>query len=194
MNPKKFFDSNPEDLEQVANVVRNGFGRNLEFEDIYTHVTAPESVYLLRNGKINAMASYNEKMFYGSPSLIVEGIALAPEVQGNGIFKMLTEQAIGANEFVCLRTQNPRMYRALEKFCKIVYPNQEKTPDNLNLALEEFAKYTRSERDEYGVVRGYYGGLFYGEEPTHCKISKFFKENLKMNLSKGDAVLAIGKV
>lgn len=140
------------------------------------------------------MASYNCRYFCGFSSLVVEGIAMLPEVQGKGIFKLLTEQALNSEKIVCLRTQNPRMYRALEKFCKKVFPNKGKTPNNLKLALKEFAKYTNSELDEKGVVRGYYGGLFYGKEPTHCEISKFFKEDLKMNLSRGDAVLVAGVI
>jgi hypothetical protein len=138
------------------------------------------------------MASYNSKIFCGFPSLIVEGIALAPEVQGKGIFRILTEQAAGSNKLVFLRTQNPRMYRALEKFCDVIYPNTQAFSGNKNPFLQEFAEYINSKLDNLGVVRGYYGGLFYGKEPTHCKISRFFKENLKMDLSKGDAVLVMG--
>lgn len=191
-NPKEFFDLNPRDLEEVVSVVRNGFGRSLDFSDIYKHVTSPEQVYLLRDKNIKAMASYNTKMFYGVPTLIVEGIALEQEVQGKGIFALLTDNALTSEQAICLRTQNPRMYRALEKFCGKVYPNKKGTPQIMQSLLREFAKYTDSTLDERGVVRGYYGSLFYGQEPTHCEISRFFKETLKMDLSKGDAVLAIG--
>jgi len=117
---------------------------------------------------------------------------MLPEVQGKGIFGLMTSQALKSESIICLRTQNPRMYRALEKYCKYIFPGKETTPDSIRLIQKEFADYTRSKIDEGGVVRGYYGGLFYGEEPTHCKISKFFKEDLKMDLSKGDAVLAVG--
>lgn len=138
------------------------------------------------------MASYNTQNFNGFNSLIVEGIALSPEVQGKGIFKLLTSQAIDSQKAICLRTQNPRMYRALEKFCKETYPGKKETPKKIKSALEEFARYANSKLNNLGVVKRYYGSLFYGKEPTHCEISKFFKENLKMNLLEGDAVLAMG--
>lgn len=206
MKPKEFFDSNPQDLEEVVKVVRVGFGKNLDFEDIYNHVTTPEEVYLLRNRDINAMASYTRKEFCGFSSLIVEGIAMIPEVQGKGIFKILTGYARNSkNDIIFLRTQNPRMYRALEKFCDVVYPK----PKNFSRGftglanecahhsvskrlLNEFADYLKCNLDEKGVVREYYGELFYGVEPTHCKVSQFFKEDLKMDLSKGDAILVMG--
>ena len=86
------------------------------------------------------------------------------------------------------------MYRALEKICEVVYPGPRNFSGNFNHFLREFADYLHCDMDEKGVVRGYYGGLFYGEEPTHCKISRFFKEDLKMDLSKGDAVLLMGIV
>lgn len=192
MQPKKFFDSNPEDLEQVVKVVRDGFGRSLGFQDIYQHVTNPESVYLLRNGEIKAMASYNSREFCGFKSLVVEGIAISPEVQGKGIFSLMTKNAMKSNLFVYLRTQNPRMYRALERCCGNLYPNPENHSGNLNHFLREFADYLGCTMDEKGVVRGCYGGLLYGGEPTHPTISRFFKEDLQMDLSKGDAVLVMG--
>lgn len=205
LRPKEFFDSNPGDLDEVVKVVRAGFGRALEFQDIYEHVTNPERVYLLRNGEIKAMASYNEKVFCGIPSLIVEGISLAPEVQGKGIFRILTEQATGSNKLILLRTQNPRMYRALENFCNRVYPRQKKSCEDMDdlvieladqigsrRVLNEFADYLGCKIDKNSVVKGYYGGLFYGKEPTHPIFSKFFKQDLGMDLYKGDAMLAVG--
>lgn len=140
------------------------------------------------------MASYNTRKFNGISSLIVEGIALSPEVQGKGIFSLLTKDALRSEKLVCLRTQNPRMYRALEKFCNETYPSKRETPEKIKLALKEFAEYTNSKPNNFGVVEGYYGGLFYGKEPTHCEVTRLFKEDLKMNLSKGDAVLAIGTI
>ena len=190
-------------------VVRAGFGRNLDFDDIYKHVTMPQEVYLLRNGKISAMASYNRRVFIGKNCLIVEGIAMLPEVQGKGLFREMTcnaqtSETKNKTEIVCLRTQNPRMYRALEKYCRSVYPGQPVKMNNLDdLALaianmvcsrkliKEFASYLNCSADENCVVRGYYGGLFYGQEPHHPKIDSLFTE-LGVNLCKGDGLLVVG--
>ena len=102
----------------------------------------------------------------------------------------MTEHVQNGEPIICLRTQNPRMYRALEKHCSSVYPNSnEDIPDAIRA---EFARYLGSEIDDRGVVRRHYGGLFYGEEPTYDRVSDFFKEELGMDLYRGDAMLAIG--
>ena len=152
----------------------------------------PEKVFLLRNGEIKAMASYNRRSFAGHSSLIVEGICLDPFIQGKGIFKEITDQAIGDEETICLRTQNPRMYRALANYCSITFPGLKSMPKEFRKIQERFAAYLRSDIDDKGVVKAYYGGLFYDKEPEHCSISRFFKQDLEMDLNKGDAVLAIG--
>jgi hypothetical protein len=192
-NPKNFFDSNPLKLQEVVNVVRSGFGKKTDFRDIYEHVTSPERVYLLEKEKrIVAMASYNKKIFSGFPSLIVEGIAIKEAFQGKGIFKEITENAKNSETVICLRTQNPRMYRALEKFCFSIYPNNKKeTPKAVKSIRDEFASYLGCGTNEEGVIKDYYGGLFYGEEPKHSKTSDLFKR-LDMDLQKGDAVLLVG--
>ena len=85
--PKEFFDSNPKDLEEVAGVVRAGFGRTLDFSDIYAHVTVPEEVYLLRNGQIKAMASYNRKIFSGFFRTDSQGFFI-PATIGKGKYRI----------------------------------------------------------------------------------------------------------
>jgi hypothetical protein len=183
------------------------FGRNLDLKDIYNHITLPEEVYLLRNRGIQAMASYANKYLADKSCLIVEGVAINPDFQGRGIFASLTSSAIDSQDFICLRTQNPRMYRALEKICDRVFPgpvvnfiNSDKLViefadrQGFRYLLREFADYLKCNLDSRGVVRGYYGQLFYGEEPKHCRITNFFKQDLKMDLSKGDAVLLVGSL
>ncbi len=171
-----------------------GFGRELDFKDIYEHITVPEKLLVLRDNKIKAMASYNTQSFCGFKSLIVEGIAIHPGFQGNGIFKDLTTVACSDHEVVCLRTQNPFMYRALEKFCRITFPSENRYPKQFDKILQEFAEYLKCSPNENKVIKNHYGGLFYGKEPTHPKISKFFRETLCMNLNNGDAVLVGGLI
>lgn len=149
-------------------------------------------MFLLRNGEIKAMASYNRRDFAGFPCLIVEGVCLDPSIQGNGIFKQITDQAINSENVVCLRTQNPRMYKALANYCSSTFPGLKSIPKQIRNIQKEFAEYLKCNIDNKGVVKEYYGGLFYGKEPKHCSISRFFKQDLKMDLDKGDAVLAIG--
>ena len=168
----------------------------MSYDDIYRHVTEPQEVYLFEqelNGilKILGMASYNRRILLGIPSLIVEGIAINPSMQGKNLFKRMTELARDDEAVICLRTQNPRMYRALEKYCSFVYPNGKEIPKAVRAIRDEFALCIGSNADEKGIVRGYYGGLFYGEEPTHKNVGEFFRK-IGLNLYEGDALLAIG--
>ena len=177
--------------------MNRAFGRQLDFNDVYVHVTSPEQVFLLnQEGRIVAMSSYNHKEFGGVPSLVVEGIAVAPEMQGKGVFKAMTEKAReGSYEnFICLRTQNPHMYRALEKYCYSIFPGKN-LDDRINKDLkelqQEFAKYLDCAMNEKGIAEGYYGGLFYGKRPEHRRVGPLFDE-LGINLDKGDALLVTG--
>jgi hypothetical protein len=168
----------------------------MAYDDIYRHVTEPQEVYLFElelNGilKIFGMASYNRRILSGIPSLIVEGIAISPSMQGKSLFKRMTEFARGGEAVICLRTQNPRMYRALEKYCSFIYPNGKEIPLAIRVLRDEFALCSGCKADEKGIVRGYYGGLFYGEEPKHKNVGEFFRK-IGLNLYEGDALLAVG--
>ncbi|MDO8516586.1 MAG: hypothetical protein Q7S33_00520 [Nanoarchaeota archaeon] len=168
----------------------------MDYQDIYLHVTSPEIVFLAedisRQNNVLAMASYNSTVLSGIPSLIVEGIAIAPEAQGKGIFSRMTDEARNSEYAICLRTQNPRMYRALQKYCYAVYPNKIEIPSAIVEMRKALAEYTGCQMDNKGVVKGYYGGLFYGEEPLHPTITSLFKEEFGLKSERGDALLCIG--
>ncbi len=153
----------------------------------------PKSVYLLRNRNIKAIASYNRQIFAGFHSLIIEGICLDPSIQGKGIFREITNKAIKNEEVVCLRTQNPRMYRALAKYCRNIYPSDKERSIDIKATLIDFAEYLKCSIDSNGVIKGYYGGLFYGEEPSHQQVDFLFKK-LGIDLYQGDGLLVIGTV
>jgi len=173
--------------------VNSAFGRNLEFDDIYQHITSPESLYLLRQNKLVAMAAYTGKQFSSRHCLYVDGIAISPEMQGKGVFKAITLKAMKESyDFICLRTQNPRMYRALEKCCSRIFPGSETMPQIVKAIILDMAKDLNCSIDGNGVVKSYYGGLFYGIEPHHKKIDPLFKE-LGLNLHNGDGLLVTGE-
>lgn len=172
--------------------MRSGFKRDLDFQDIYNHVTLPERVFLLRNAEIKAMASYNKRCFAGHSTLIVEGICIDPSIQGKGFFEKITRQAIKDESLICLRTQNPIMYKALANYCRNIYPNEkEESPDYIKAAIRDFARYLECVIDSNGVVKGYYGGLFYGKAPSHKDVDPLLKK-LGVNLHNGDGLLVIG--
>lgn len=171
--------------------MNSAFGRELDRGDIYQHVTSPEFVYLLRQqGKLVAMASYNKARLADKESLIVEGIAVLPEMQGRGVFRVMTDLARNGESLICLRTQNPRMYRALEKCCEQIFPGEISIPE-LRTAMIDLARQMNCSVDENGVVRGYYGRLFYGEKPSHKAVDPLFAR-LGIDLNKGDGLLVVG--
>ncbi|MEK6757694.1 MAG: hypothetical protein AABX88_01060 [Nanoarchaeota archaeon] len=193
-DPKSFFEFGSNEFTELVEVVRSAFGRKLELEDIYQHVTSPERVYLMKkDGRTCAMASYNQKIFSGISSLVVEGVAIAPEFQGKGIFKELTDRVLGEEKLICLRTQNPLMYKALENYCVNVFPRETKIPRIISEVSKDFANYLGCEINVEGVVKGYYGGLFYGKTPKHKDVTGLF-EKLNVQLNNGDALLVIGMI
>ena len=165
----------------------------MDYQDIYLHVTSPETVFLAEEqNRVLAMASYNSAVLSGIPSLIVEGIAIEPETQGKGIFSKMTDAARDGEYAICLRTQNPRMYRALQKYCSLIYPDKKEIPSAISEMRIALAKCMGCKTNERGIVGGYYGGLFYGEEPTHPRVTSFFREELGLKIELGDALLCIG--
>lgn len=197
-NPKSFFDNNPKELEEVTSVVNSAFGRSLEFEDIYQHVTSPEQVLLLRQDKrLVAMASYNSLEFERMTDcscLIVEGIAVIPEMQGKRVFRTITDNVVNENyHYLCLRTQNPRMYRALQNFCLATSPSGNRIPKELSKVMRNLASYLKCQIDKNGVIKGYYGRLFYGIEPTHNEIDPLF-QSLGIDKNNGDGLLVVGEI
>ena len=173
-------------------MVNSAFGKDLRYEDIYQHVTCPEKVVLVRQeGKILAMGSYNKQVLSGIPGLIVEGVTVNPEVQGKDIFRYMTDTVMNGEAIVCLRTQSPRMYRALEKYCSNVYPGFSDVPEAIVSVRKSLASHLGCEIDHKGIVKGFYGGLFYGKEPKHEKISGLF-DYFGVNINDGDALLVVG--
>ena len=183
-------------LKEIVRTVRRAFGRpDMDYQDIYDHVVSPDRLLVLIENKskgVLAMGGYSTRTFSGEPSLIVDGVAIAPEMQGKSLFRDITEALCLDESFVCLRTSNPRLYRALENCCSAVYPGKKPMPKSVRKIRDEFASHTGCEITEEGIVRGYYGGsLFYGEEPFHKGSSPFFRE-LGVDIHKGDALLVVG--
>lgn len=138
------------------------------------------------------MSSYNKRNLSGFPSLIEEGIVVDPSFQGRSIFGTLTDVARTNEAVICLRTQNPNMYRALEKYCSETYPGKIKEPTAVQAVRSSLEEHLSCKADEKGVVKGFYGGTLYGSKPSHPVITPFFEDQLNMDFEKGDAVLAVG--
>jgi len=192
-NPKSYFDEHRQSLEEVVGLVRRAFGTDLDFDDIYRHVTLPQEVCLLRNedGSLKAMRSHNRKTISGIPCLFLEGAVIDPSLHGHGIYGRILSEINEREAVICLKTQNPRVYAAIEGYCSAVYPGMQETPGAIREIKKAIAADLKCAADENGVIQGYYGRLLYGEEPAHER-SVFFKDKLKMNLERGDALIVVG--
>lgn len=175
-------------------MVHVAFGKQFDADDIYEHLTEPDKLLLLQyQGRILAMASYNTKFFKGRQSLIVEEIAMLPEVQGKGVFSDMTDLAMAtAYRYICLKTQNPRMLKAVDNFCEHTYPCDNLLGD-MGVIKHEYVKYLGCDVNENGVIKGYYDGSLYGEAPHHKDIDPLFRER-GVDLNNGDALLVVGEL
>ncbi len=195
-DPESFFRRNSREFLEVVSAVRSAFGTTMTEQDIYDHVTQPKKVFLLRNtGGIFGMCSYTPKMIGGESILYIDGIAIDPRMQGQGIFRNATLSALEDEKFLGLKTQNPRMYRALQKFCDRIYPNESLCiPEDINKRMEELAKTLAVKTDEKKVIRGIYGRSLYPQAPVHHLASNFFDNILNVDYRAGDSVLCLGMI
>ena len=130
-------------------------------------------------------------------------------MQGHDVFRNLTNQVKrGEEKFLGLKTQNPRMHRALEKICSTICPSLDceiicsskngedcKISNKLYNIRNNFAKEINANIDELGVVRGAYGKSLYANNiPFHSKSSKLFNKILKLDYLAGDSIVCIGMI
>ncbi len=193
-NPQVFFRENKEDFMNIVQVVRDAFGTPMTEEDIYQHLTMPSKVYLLKDsGKVFGMCSYSPKILNGTRVLFVDGIAINPNAQGRGVFGEVTLIAKEDEKFVALKTQNPRMYRALEKFSHKIFPNDSLIfPERISTVMKDLADNLHLKVDSLMVARGFYGTSLYPLALNHQTASRLFDDILKVDYKNGDSVLCLG--
>ncbi|MFH0798470.1 MAG: hypothetical protein V1906_03605 [Candidatus Woesearchaeota archaeon] len=165
----------------------------MDYDDIHQHLVSPKTLLLIeKDGNVVGMLSYNESLISGKKALIVEGVAIRHDFQARGIFSEATNIVLDDSRIVGLRTQNPFMYLALRNYCGKAYPNIHKTPRTVKLSLDELASIMNCTIDDLGVARKFYGKCMYGQKQHHPEISPLFENVFKMDIDKGDAVLAAG--
>lgn len=189
-----FFDSNPRALEKTVGMVSSAFERQMDPVDVYEHLTEPENLLLVQDqDEIIGMASYTSQMLGGKNALIIDGVAMHQKAQGRGIFLDIAREMYDpSHEYVCLRTQSPRMYKALDLGDIDVYPNKDGFPERLDPVREDFMKYLNCDIDENGVVKDFYGGPLYGKRPHHKEVDKLF-DRFGLDFYAGDALLVVGE-
>jgi hypothetical protein len=196
LDPVSFFSNNKKEFLETVNVVRAAFGTEMSEKDIYNHLVIPEQVYLMIDDEgIFGMCSYSTKNIDNYQILFVEGIAIDPKKQGCGLFEKATNIAITNEEYIGLKTQSPRMYRALEKFCDEIYPNKKMDfSQEADYLISKLSENMNLDVDEKKVARGIYGAALYTQPQLHKEASELFDGILKVDYNKGDSVLCLGKI
>ena len=196
-NPKEFFNSNPKIFSELVEIVRDAFGTEMGEQDVYEHLTEPDKVFLLEGGsECVGMYSFNSINLGEHSMLFVEGMAVHPSFQGKEIFSSITSKIWKGEKFIGLKTQSPRMYRALEKFCQgDLCPAQELAcVPQLFHVKEMLSESLGIEIDSFGVARNLYGKSLYASEQTHPITSNLFNDHLKINYDAGDSVICVGEI
>jgi len=190
-NPIEYF-KNEKKFNETIEAIRDGFGSEMTKEDCYNHLISPDKLFLVEeNNEIKGMASYSN-INIGENILFAEGAAFKKEVQGKGLFKQITKLILNDERFIGLKTQNPRMYKALESMCSNISPRFGK--DSLYYKKMRFGRSLNILTDEYGVSRGFYGTSLYSEIPQADKITMNLFEMLNIDYKKGDSLICLGKL
>lgn len=194
--PKEFFadPDNSRLLDNIASTIREAFVKpDMAQKGIISHVVSPEHLVILEgDGKVYGIGSYNKTTLSGTPVLIVKGVAIHPSFQGGGIFRAMTDAVNIKRAVMGLKTQNPCMYGAFENYCETIYPGACEAPKVIESIRDSMAKYMGYNSEGSWIIKGGYGSQLYGEEPSHSRHSRFFRENLGMDYSAGDVLLVVG--
>jgi hypothetical protein len=213
LHPKEFLDEGKKrELSRDALVVaRQAFGSEMGEEDVYNHVIEfPHILYLARNDeKLVGFSSYREfNLQHIGNVLYLDGIAVKPEFQREGLFKEINCRQISDGEYryFAMRTQSQVIYgatKSLKAFLKPnwqmeVYPNRELKPTKevrdlaIHLAKNELGM---GDFDpETFVGRKTYGKSLYGQNPHYPGAADFFEDVLNLDSDKGDSVIIIGSL
>jgi len=192
-SPEIFFSKEKEILDKTIESVRDAFASPMDSQDVYNHLIHSQEVYLVfENDSLIGMGGYSQRTFSGIPVLTIDGIAIRESFQGKGVFGRLTDRVLEKERLLCLRTQNPYMYRALQNKCRAIFPSREvETPPVIRLVRNEYADSLNCVPDKNGVVKGCYGKSLYGKIKSHPDVSPFFQE-LNLDVSSGDGLLVVG--
>lgn len=195
MNIKKLDKKEISDVlvKEVTDVVRKAFGSEMTYDDVCNHLKEPDETYIIfdKNEKIKGMACYSNKDLIIGDCLYVDGIALSPDIQGKGIFNIMTSICLKDKptiHLVGLRTQNPNMYQALKNYTDEISPHSK--DDGLNIAKRLLAKEMDVDINKQGVIKNCYGKSLYTKIP---KENPDFKK-LRLNYDKGDSVICVGYI
>lgn len=140
---KSYFARDIKDKEFLANQcveIANSANFNTDFNDVYEHLFFGDNLMLVFAFDDKKMVGFSSifltKECDGTPHIHLNGVIVKPECQGKGVAKLMLSRAVGyiyglnngnvKDGFkisLSARTQNPAIYRLIEKLSDSISPN-----------------------------------------------------------------------
>lgn len=141
---KSYFARDIKNKEALANQcveIANSANFNTDFNDVYEHLFFGDNLMLVfafdENKKMVGFSSiFLSKEANGTPHIHLNGIIVKPEYQNRGLAKLMLSRAVGYvyglnnksaesgfKVSLSARTQNPAVYRLMQKSSKKLSPN-----------------------------------------------------------------------
>lgn len=203
--PNKKVRKKGELVDELTKIARNAFGTQITKEDVRNHIIPVSTMALAKLGKDIigfATTDFYRVEDYGVIYLV--GTCVLREHQRNGVFSQLLDIVLKEETFkheeakiFVTRTQNPVLYKSVNKFLDEIYPNNDNTcnkKEYLKLG-ERFAREILDGKlSDNFVMKGAYGRCMYDEIPRSedTSVNSLFDKLLDYN--DGDAVLIVGKL
>ncbi|MBI4143622.1 hypothetical protein HY486_00030 [Candidatus Woesearchaeota archaeon] len=190
LQPKQYFPQQKELVHKIVELASNGFGFQMGYDDVLGHLTAPQKVLL---GYVSSapviMYAHSHLNLKGRQVMYVDGVVVRKDFQTKGMFPAMTRMIAENAEYIGLRTQNPAMQRALEKYCKTTHPGHNDSDEEIKQVQQNLAKHLGMNIDENGLQKGFY--------PIRLSYNKILQNHVFTKIGvmqeNCDAVLVVGK-
>ena len=192
-------------VDSLTPVAIDAFGTDMTREDVENHVIPVSTLLVSRNSEeVKGFSAYKTFNFEDYAIVYGVGASVLRSEQGKGLYRRFNEEGIkvelrknASNKFYfAARTQNPVIYASLRKMDLIekVYPNEEKTPHDIEEIAEKIANILGGQIDKNFVMKNAYGKCLYDEVQRYKdeEVNNMFDSLL--SYEKGDALLIIGKL
>lgn len=180
-------------LERLLPTTRSAFGTPITEDDVCNHLFDADRTYLLEHdGALVGFSSYKHLHTEHGAVLYLSGIAIDRSAHGKGLFRCVNEHALASYDpdYLVMRTQNPVIYRGVERLVDMICPARCPSPERVLDIARRFAG-KEMEPDTH-VVRGLYGTSLYDVIPADLPTRDFFDECLRMDYARGDSVVIVG--
>lgn len=207
-DPRVLSRKEKDDLgEKCHPIAIDAFGTAITLQDVVDHVTTVELLITMSiKEQFSAFASFATVQNGVGTILHLHGICVASNKQGRGIFETIVQcaQELTNASLLSTRTQNPRLYRAVEKnsLQKVVFPNcQSETPRYIKKIGEFLVSYLDLRIDKYNseemAFRDIYPQCLYPHIPMSKsrEVNSLFSKKLSITEGKTrDALLLISPI